>query len=359
MNEATNLQERRDEIKRQLTANEYATLVDVIVLKTDRLLQRIARKSKQLSFWYSALVIFLIIILTGLVISVLLNEFNSRPIIVMIIGMGLIYIGLIIFKIHHDNFNAQLQEHVVDAIESSRDLDDLQQWLYLTANTKTALLFSCAVTVLGCFFLWFAYGTAMGEFIGFGPLVAFMLSFILYGAMVYYAILFSILPNRLSRYQFKLYEPDPSSSALIHHLSTAFMNGLYLFAFYAALITLLTAMEGLFVSINMFRLIGWWAILTTLFVIIQFALSRIITTAKYKTLGEVEAQMEQIQANATFNEKDARETINWLMDYHDRIKSTPNSALRFRAILEFVNSLILPLLAFVLTHLKEIVSLFR
>jgi hypothetical protein len=359
MDETVSLQNRRDLLKRQLAANEFTTLPDQIVAEISGLIQKISRNPKPLPFWYSALIIFFIILLTGSVASLILREFNPRPIIVTVLGIGLIYLGLILFNIHERHFNAHLQEHILDAIESSQDLVDLQYWLRLTANKKMTAIFSFVLAVLSDFFLWSAYRTSIGGFIGFGPMLAFVLSFVFYGAMIYYAILFYTLPNRLSRYHFKLYEPDPSSSALIHHLSNAFMHALYLFAFYAAITTVLTAMEGLLVSVNMVRLVGWWAILTTLFVVFQYCLSRITTAGKYKSLGEVQTRIEQLLSKMDPEDKEAREGINWLMDYHDRIKSAPNSALHFRAILEFVNSLILPLLAFVLAHLKEIVSLFR
>jgi hypothetical protein len=358
MVETIPLQDTRDVLKRQLAANEYTTLPDRVVQGVGNLVQKITRNQKSMPFWYNALIMFLLIILLGSVISILLSEFYPRPILVMIIGMGLIYIGLLVFKVHHSSFTAQLREHIIDSIESSHDLHDLQHWLHLTTNTKAAMLFSGAVAVFGGLFVWFVY-SSIGEVFGFGPTVAFVLSFFLYGAMVYYAIFFSILPNRLSRYQFKLYEPDPSSSVLIHHLSVAFMHALSLFALYAALITFVTAMEGLLVSFNIVRLLGWWTFLTGLFALVQHTLSKIITTAKYRTLNEVEVKIEQLLSHVDPNDKEAREGINWLMDYHDRIKSTPNSVLHVRTILEFVNSLILTLLAFVLANLKEIVGLFR
>jgi hypothetical protein len=359
MDETMSLQNRRDLLKRQLAANEFITLPDQIVADLSGLIQKITRNPKPLSFSYSALIIFLIILLTGSVVSLFLHESNPRPITVMVWGIGLIYLGLILFNVHERHFNAHLQEHIVDEIESSKDLADLQHWLNLTANKKTTGVFGCVLAVLSGLFLWSAYHTTIGGFLGFGPLCAFMLSFVFYGAMIYYAILFFTLPNRLSRYHFKLYEPDPSSSALIHHLSNAFMHALYLFAFYAAIATVLTALQGLLVSVNMVRLVGWWAILTSLFIVFQYCLSRITTAGKYKSLGEVQTRIEQLLSKMDPEDKEAGEGINWLMDYHDRIKSAPNSALHFRAILEFVNSLILPLLAFVLAHLKEIVSLFR
>jgi hypothetical protein len=353
------LQTRRDELKQQLTDNIYTTLPDLIVLKIGHLLQKITHTAKPLPFWYSSLVIFLVISLSGLGISSLLREFHPNSVMTMLGGIGLIYVGLIIFKIHHSNFNAHFREHIVDAIESERDLLDLQHWLRLTSNIKAAMSFSFVLAISAGLFLWFAYRMVTGELIGFGPIIAFLPSFIFYGAMIHYGILFSILPNRLRRYQFKLYEPDPSSSALVQHLSAAFRNALYLFAFYAALTTLVTAAEGLFVSINLFRLLGWWAFLTAFFIDVQYALAQIITTSKIRALSEVERRVEQLLSRVDLNDREAREGINWLIEYHDRINSTPNSALHLRAILEFINSLILPLLAFLLPNLNEIMNLFH
>jgi hypothetical protein len=45
------------------------------------------------------------------------------------------------------------------------------------------------------------------------------------------------------------------------------------------------------------------------------------------------------------------------MDYHDRIKSTADSALNFRSSLNFLNSLLLPVLAFVFTNLDKVTTL--
>ena len=47
------------------------------------------------------------------------------------------------------------------------------------------------------------------------------------------------------------------------------------------------------------------------------------------------------------------------MDYHDRIKATPNSALNFRASLNFLNSLLLPILAFVAANLKDVIKILK
>ena len=49
--------------------------------------------------------------------------------------------------------------------------------------------------------------------------------------------------------------------------------------------------------------------------------------------------------------------INKLLDYHDRIAATRNSALNLRAGLNFINSLLLPVIALLLANLEKILAL--
>jgi hypothetical protein len=53
------------------------------------------------------------------------------------------------------------------------------------------------------------------------------------------------------------------------------------------------------------------------------------------------------------------EAINRLLDYHDRVKDTRGSALDLRASLNFLNSLLLPPLAFLLADLDRLLALFK
>jgi hypothetical protein len=47
------------------------------------------------------------------------------------------------------------------------------------------------------------------------------------------------------------------------------------------------------------------------------------------------------------------------MNYHDRIRNTPNSALNFRAGLNFLSTLMLPILALILANLGNIRDLLQ
>lgn len=74
MTKDTALIEKREELKRQLAAGEYKTLVDVMLDGMGRLIQKLTRNPEPLPFWYSAVVIALVTLLIGSLTSILLGE---------------------------------------------------------------------------------------------------------------------------------------------------------------------------------------------------------------------------------------------------------------------------------------------
>jgi hypothetical protein len=50
------------------------------------------------------------------------------------------------------------------------------------------------------------------------------------------------------------------------------------------------------------------------------------------------------------------ETLLWLWDYHDRIKDTRNSSLDIKGIMNLVNTLLIPLLAFLFANREAILE---
>jgi hypothetical protein len=95
-----------------------------------------------------------------------------------------------------------------------------------------------------------------------------------------------------------------------------------------------------------------------LFILIQTSLSNIIRRAKWKTLNEIQAKVEKLQEAKDFGDKETMEAISRLMDYHNSVKASRDSAINLRAILGFINSLLLPLLALLLSNLDLVLKLF-
>jgi hypothetical protein len=226
-------------------------------------------------------------------------------------------------------------------------------------NVKKPLFFSLACGVLGGFYGLILAFTIRGGFSGFGSTILNVITQFQFGMFVYYLFVLLTLPTRLSRYRYKLYAADPSSSEVIDHLSDMLNNLVYIAAVGAAILTLFAALFGLLtLSLIIALVLVVWGPLTAFFIINQVALAKIITRAKWKTLNEIQAQIERLRAQEEIPSEKTLAHLGKLMDYHDRIKATRNSALDLRAGLNFLNSLLLPLLAFLLANLGKVLELF-
>jgi len=84
-------------------------------------------------------------------------------------------------------------------------------------------------------------------------------------------------------------------------------------------------------ALVMLAVVGTWGIITIVFLSNQYALAKIITRAKWKTLNEIQAQIKRLRGQEDIPSEKTLEHLGKLMDYHDRIKATRNSALDLRA----------------------------
>lgn len=168
-----------------------------------------------------------------------------------------------------------------------------------------------------------------------------------------------LLTARLRRYDLKLFSADPGSSEVISRLSGELGFFVYFVAFFATILTLVNSWLGAFftLAIGFVLVLFLWLPITILFILNQTSLSGIIRRAKWKTLNEAQAKIEKLRASKSFGSPKTMDAISKLMDYHDRVKATRNSALNSGAILSFINSLLLPLLAFLLGNLDKLMAL--
>lgn len=119
MSKESELTQKREELKRQLDAGEYKTLIDVMLDETGRFIQKLSRNSVLPPFWYNALVLALLIWLFSWLLSIFLGEFHAirRGLIsgeFIVVGiLVLIWIG---FKLYTDSLFANVLNHLLDAI---------------------------------------------------------------------------------------------------------------------------------------------------------------------------------------------------------------------------------------------------
>jgi hypothetical protein len=367
MAEEAEVTQRREELKRQLAAGEYKTLIDLLLDGTGDLIKKLTRSPEPPSYWYSAMVIALVTLLIAYLTSLLLREFYlfrngcAVNILVGILFEGMTLACVIAVKKYTDVLLRTAREKLLDAIQSSEDLADLQQWLDVFSNLGKSLFFSLAFGILASSYA-IIYFPAIGRgFIGFGPSILAVIGYVQGGMALYYSLfLFLPFPVRLSRYQLKLNPVNPGSSEVIDSLSDTLSYLVYASAIFLAFFTFFLVFTGTFSLLNIIlSVVVGWGPLIVIFLIGQYALAQIITRAKWTKLNEIQAKIEMLEAEEDVPSEKTLAHLGKLMDYYDRIKATRNSALNLRAGLNFLNSLLLPLLAFILGNLDQMRDVFR
>ena len=347
MSEGTNLADGHEELKRQLAAGEYKSSIDVILEVVGRILRKLTRRTNPPAPWISALTISLLISLIAVLSSLLIGGMSGPGFRTIALGGTLLFLNSLIAKTTFDRAFVTLQDKLLDELESSAGLTGIQDWMVAAGDLKRP-------TLIG-FFIYAAYVA----FISPNPIdspgpvyIAVMGGFMLLwtGFLLYFMVLFAILTLRLGRCQFKLHTEDPVSTEVLEDWSGMMSFAAYMFAFMLATGTLFTVTMETFRLRALFFVIPRWLPLIALFVVNQVAISGVITRSKRKSLNEVEVQMAALRPGADPPEHDTMETLLWLWDYHDRIKGTRSTILDIMGIVNLVNTLLIPLLAFLVAN---------
>ncbi len=277
-------------------------------------------------------------------------------------------LALVVNKINIRAFLNTFRRSCVDRMLRIRDIDALGQWL--RGNFRSMLpLYLILGLGTGPLLGWFLYGNwlfnhSAAAVFRLGPFVTIALACIQAVWVAIYLYPFYVaFPSRLNRYHFDLYTHDPSSSEVVGQLSRlltfilyatmAYIVQLTVGLSYVEVLTAKTPVSGFIFSVFI------WAPTVTLYAAGQFHLSGIIMRAKWKTLNEVQTKIEGLNEAGKIPDKDTLERLDKLMNYHDRVRDTPNSALNFRAGLNFLNSLLLPVVAFVVANFKDVIAFFN
>ncbi len=366
MTENDEITKKRQEIKAEIDGGEYRSLARVILDGTGRIIQRLTFSEKPPSFWYNSLVFAVVTLLFCTSLAILLGNPNADlppdeiRIRVSLFGLLGVLFGsslVIAAALTHNRLLSTLSDSLLDAIQSEDDLNNLRSWLATSFNMKGQLLISLvpALVILPL------ANILVSTLIRINTDIVIHVVAIIAGfeALVVVPVVFASLtmPHRLSNYQLKLFSADPSSSEVIDTLSDTLNSILLtvgvLLAFLSVVGVLLMPEEaGTFVFVPFMVL--WGLLLIVIFISGQYALAKIINKAKWETLNGIQAQIETIQVQEEILGEKTLSHINELLDYHNRIRTTRNSAMDIRAGLSLLQSLLLPVIGLLLANLLDI-----
>ena len=366
--------EKREELKRRLVAGEYKTLVDAVLEFADRTMRKLVKRSKPIPIWFNTLALVLatsLITIAGPSLDgsagISLTDFfefigvNFWPgILLIIMNLNLVVVAPVIMNTYIGRIMTLWSNHVIDSTESVESLKEFTNWLGTVSNRRLQLLL---MIVAGLIFSFLAVGIMSyqaGSFFGYGWVVAFFLQNSLGFNVLYLLFAVILLSAKIHRYELNLFAADPASSELISRLADTFGIFVYYVGAYAAILTfngmLISQGDIPLTAVVLIPLI--WLPIIFLFFLYHTGLSRIIRRAKWRTINEIQEKVEKLQMSKSFGDQKTMDAIKRLMDYHDRVKATPNSALEFRTYLNLFNSILLPLLGFLLGNLGLVLNFF-
>jgi len=355
------LNEKRLEVKNEITVGLNKTPMAILFNTTGKLIQKITRDPKPLPLIYSAAVLVPTILIPWLLLTLLFREtgiFVKLGLFPMIVLIEDFFLGVILTYFNVNKVLRGIRDTLIDSILSTKDLSDLQQWLSLGWSSKTAKRVYWYL-FLGLFFV-FAYISILEIGLsGLGLIAFFLVSAFLGGIGFYYAPIMILLPIRLRYYSLALYENDPSRSEVISNISGILNNFIYGYVFINLLFQLGLALINVPVLVKLFvMLVFMWTPVIIQSITNQIGIWNIVSLSKRKTLNRIQAQIKTLHDGDITN-KDNLEIIDQLMDYHERIRVTPNSNLNAGWVLNFLNQLALPLLGFLLGNIDKIIDFFR
>ena len=318
------------------------------------------KETVSIPYWVSGLIISVLTYFIGWLTSISLGQpFTSDDIKICLWAAVTGAVSLIANKINIRSFLKTFNDTILDKFLLPGDLKNLHTWLSKSFNIYrpwfTGFVLGPALAWVLIENLKLNYPNPLNP----GTIVVLNLSCIQSIWVAYYLFPFYVdLPARLVQYHFNLYKFNPSSSEVLGRLSR-----LMAFIMYVTLAFIIFLTIGLnFIHVlNQYTAIVFslmvWMPTIVLYATGQFHISSAIMRAKWDIMNDIQTKIESLylktlKTDNAMIKKEMLETIDKMMDSHDRVQSTPNTTLNIRSSLNFLNSLMLPILAFLAANLK-------
>lgn len=360
MQQDEDLIQKRNELKQKITAGMKKLLMGLIFDYASRVIQKLTRRASPPSIYYTVIFVAVVIQLVGLLLALILNETlqYTKYFIIVFLGLESAVVINMAAKMSIIYVLQNIRDHIVDAIESVDNLNDLLHGLSNFWAVRKQVFFSLVFGIIVDALAVVILRQVTGEFVGFSITIAALLGWTIIGVSIYHVLQMLLLPSRLTPYQYNLFEASPIHSDVLRHLSLTLKNYTSVLTVLIAFSTLLWSVDSSATALSLIVLMIGWIPLTIQFLSNRAAINKIARNAKWKTLKAIEVQVKTIQKAANLADKETMECITRLLDYHDRIAATHDAKLEFRARVSFLNQILLTLLAYLLANFDSILSLF-
>ena len=249
------------------------------------------------------------------------------------------------------------RDQIIDQAANMETLDRINNWVKLACKKGPVAVITILLGgLLEAVLLVNILQKFVGSISGFRPAMFLWLFISQSIVFLMFLVLTLALSLQIKNFDLVLFEANPAGSETIAKLSEWFRDIVYLLAIYGALQTFGLIKVGL-LSYFLAMMLSFWTPIVVIFITSHMGFSHIIQRNKWKTLNSVQQKISAIQMGKTTLPKEDRDYLNWLLDYHERVKATQNSAIDIKSGISFLNSLLLPVIAFILGNIDTIISL--
>lgn len=322
-------------------------------------LKKIFRLNEIPHWAINAFALFAAIHILGIVIATVLGETsqwgNAHLYIIGVLG-PLVYFSAIVSYINLVyNVLHGLRDHIVESILSIEDLNDLKIWFLEFWSIRNSLRFIVINGTLWGVAITISLNRTVGGFIGVGLTVFSLLCSLLLASVLHYLLFMLALPLRLAKYHLDTYDSNPAGSEVIQRLISILNTYIYIVAGVVAIFGIVLSQKSSAILLLWINVLTGWIPTILQFLINNYSIRKIILNAKWKTLNQLQTQINHMQKkNTAITSETTIKHINQLMDLHDRISAQPNSILNWRTGLTFLNQLLLPLLGLLIGAIDNV-----
>jgi len=344
-------------INSQTAQPQVETQLDSVFNWFGKILQKVFRQPREPHFLISALAVNFIIFLFSITVALLSHSVIDSAYLTDV-AYNTVETFVIVFLTHvaTAKINAFSSDCVLPALTKKEDLEDWKNFLIFFNGKILPWIFGIGYGVYFVFivFLWKGVSLPVSSKIAFA-----LPQDILTGISVYYLFLALILPFKIFGYSISLFYNDPKSSQFIFRFGDLLDSFLLTVSFIGAFIVSsdLILKRDVSIDFNQYMIVQVWAPIIMLFIIRYSLVGQLIRRSKHIRLKEIQDMIIEIESGGDISDKETMEKISRLWDYHNRIKSSNDTSLDLLSLLTFINSLVIPLIAFILSNLDSIVIL--
>jgi len=334
--------------------DEHQSSIDIIIGSFWRLIKRIFHLKTTPAPWVIILIISIVISLFFFIITIIFEGITLKGIKTILFGCALIFMNFLVSKFTFDQTFRGLKKMFQSDKVSEANKKHLDPWLALVRNIKKPLIIGAIVYTINSAIV---FRDPVNSPASLDTVLMGGLMFLWTGFILYFMFILILLPLKLKKCEFKIHEENPASSQFLYHWNKMMNVTAYMFALMLAAGTLFTLSISPFRIRTLFFIVPRWLLLIVLFIVNQIILSQIIVKSKQETFKKIEGEMASLKTEGSGTSKDIVQDVMGMWDYHDRLLKTRNSFLDFKGVVNFISTLLIPLLAFIIANYEEILSL--